>query len=185
MISNIHINNTKIQFTDEVEQVLIIRNISGNLLNLFRRFSAHTRAVRAVLPTELDGLSIEKIYGAPVLMSGLSSLILSNSQMKSLNVHSKACLEGLMRLHKKTPSTPVLFLAGSLPAPSLLHINKISLLNLIIRFENNPLNLLARFCPSLSPLPHIPGSLIYRKSASNTSFPEPYPFSALPPPKLS
>ena len=162
LISNIHINNTKIQFTDDAEHVGIIRNISGNLPHLLGRFSAHSRAVRAVLPAGLArghsgnpaaGLRIEKIYGAPVLLSGLSSLVLSSSEIESLNVHYKASLEGLMRLHQKTPAPVVFFLAGSLPAPALLHINMFSLLNMIIRLENNPLNMLARHCLSASPLP--------------------------------
>ena len=53
LISNIHINNTKIQFTDEAEHVGIIQNVSGNLPHLLSRFSAHSRAVRAVLPAGL------------------------------------------------------------------------------------------------------------------------------------
>lgn len=126
--------------------------MSGNLPRLLRRFSAHSRAVPAVLPAGLArghssnlaaGLRIENIYGAPVLLSGLSSLVLSNLEIENLNVHYKTSLEVLMRLHQKTPATVMFFLAGSLPAPALLHISMLLLLNMIIGLEDNLLNMLA------------------------------------------
>lgn len=83
----------------------------------------------------------------------MSSLVLLNSSIESLYVHYKACLDGLVRLYKKTPSTVVLFLAGSLPAPAMLHISMFSLLNIIIRLEKNPLNIMAWHSLNASPSP--------------------------------
>ena len=78
-----------------------------------------------------------KIYGAPVLLSGLSSLVLSKSEICSLDLHYKKTLESLQKLYPATPSPVVHFLGGSLPAQALLHLSQFSLLSMISRLENN------------------------------------------------
>ena len=98
-------------------------------------------------------LRVERIYGAPVLLSGLSSLVMSRSEVETLDTHYKGCLEGLMKLCKKTPACVVYFLAGSLPATALLHLNMFSLYNMLIRLVDNPLARLAHHCLTSSPIP--------------------------------
>ena len=121
------------------------------MVNVLARQAAHTRALYAVLPAGLardhDGnpaasLRVEKIYGVPVLLSGLSALVLSQTELSSIDHHYKVNLENLQRLYKATPSPVVHFLAGSLPASALLHIRQLSLLGMIARL--GPTNILHR-----------------------------------------
>ena len=97
----------------------------GNLPNILARLSAHTRAVFNVLSSGLakshsgnpaSGLRVERLYGAPVLLRGLPSLVLSTAELSTLDLDYKTSLESLQRLYKATPRPVVLFLARSLPA---------------------------------------------------------------------
>ena len=47
-----------------------------------------------------------------------------------------------MKLHKKTPGCAVYFLAGTLPAPALLHLRQLSILGMVSRLERNVLKTL-------------------------------------------
>ena len=144
----------------------LIRSVNGNLPNILSCFTAHTNAVRAVLPAGLGrghranpaaSLKIEKIYGTPVLLSGLttglSSLVLSKAEITCLSTHYKTCLEGLMKLYPRTPAPVVAFLSGSLPASALLHIDQFSLFGMISRQDDSPLKRLAYSTLSSSPIP--------------------------------
>ena len=135
LISNVNINGAQIEFTNDAEHVGIQRSNSGNLPHILKRFTAHKKAISAIRPAGLAlnhaanpaaALRVERIYRAPVLLNGLSSLVLSKTELTSITTHYKGCLESLMKLHKKNPSV-VHFLAGSLPAAAILHINMFSL----------------------------------------------------------
>ena len=104
--------------------------------------SAHTRAMLAVLPVGLAKghrgnpaavLRVETLYGAPVLLSGLSALVLYKSEIAALHHHYKVKLEQLQMLFKATPECVVCFLGGSLPLTALLHLRQLSLLGMIAR----------------------------------------------------
>ena len=104
--------------------------------------SAHTKAIMAVLPAGLAkghrgnpaaSLQVECLYGSPVLLSGLSALVLSKAEINILTHHYKVSLERLQRLHKATPDVVVYFLGGSLLLPALLHIRQLTLLGMIGR----------------------------------------------------
>ena len=137
-------NGVRISFSQEAEHVGILRTIlPGNMDNLLARESEHTIAVHAVLPAGLArdhlgnpaaALRVEKVYGLPVLLSGLSALVLRNSELESLDHHYKVSLERFQRLYRATPAPVVYFLAGSLPASALLHLRKLSLLNILVSF---------------------------------------------------
>ena len=81
-------------------------------------------------------LRIQLLYGAPKLLSGLSSQVLSLTEKKILHQHYKQSLERLQRLHKATPESVVHFLGGSLPLTGLLEIRQISLLGMISRLDS-------------------------------------------------
>ena len=149
-ISHVSVNGHKIDFTDEAEHVGILRSTqAGNMASILARQSAHTRAVLSVLPAGLArghhgnpaaALRVEQMYGVPVLLSGLGSLVLSKTEMCCLDHHFKVGLEQLQRLYKSTPAPVVYFLAGSLPASALLHLRQLSLLTMISRL--GPSNIL-------------------------------------------
>ena len=140
LVSPVQLGSTKIPFCQEAEHVGILRSIDGNLPNVMSRMSAHTRAMMAVLPAGLAkghrgnpaaGLRVEHLYGTPVLLSGLASLVLSKAEISALHHHYKLNLERLQKLHRASPEPVVCFLGGSLPLTALLHLRQLSLLIMI------------------------------------------------------
>ena len=121
----------KIPFTDNVEYVGILRSVTGNLSNILKQITAHKRKLGAVLHSGVArghhgnpaaSLRVDKVYGLPVLMSGLGALVLNKSEKDIINQHYKSTLENLMRLHQVTPPSVVYFLSGSLPGHAFLHL---------------------------------------------------------------
>ena len=147
VVSPIAMDGTKISFSDEAEHVGILRSTkAGNSANLIARESAHTKAVHAVLPAGMArghygnpaaAIKVEKLYGVPVLLSGLGALVMSKTEEDSLDQHFKSSLERFQRLYKATPAPVVHFLAGSLPASALLHLRQLSLLGMISRLGHS------------------------------------------------
>ena len=85
LFNPINIEGKVIPFVDEAEHVGITRSTSGNIPHLLGRFSAHRKALMAVLPLGLAqchlgnpaaSLRINQIFATPVLLSGIGSLIL-------------------------------------------------------------------------------------------------------------
>ena len=81
-----------IPFTDNAEHVGIVRSTApGNMMNVLARQSAHTKAIYGVQSLGLSkqhrgnpaaSLRLEKVFGAPVLLSGLAALILNKTELK-------------------------------------------------------------------------------------------------------
>ena len=142
-VSPVHMNGLKIPFSKDAEHVGILRSTTpGCMASLLARMTAHTRAVFSVLPAGLGrghsgncagALRVKKLYGLPVLLSGLAALVLSKTEQESLNHHHKVQLERLQRLYPSTPEPVVFFLAGALPASATLHLRQLSLLCMIGR----------------------------------------------------
>ena len=122
------------------------------------RMTAHTRALRGVLPFGMArghsgnpaaALRVERMYGTGVLLSGLAALVLTNAEIAILHHHYKLSVERLQRLHQATPEPVVCFLGGSLPLTALLHLHQLSLLGMIARL--GPDHILHRLaCSTLS-----------------------------------
>ena len=87
-------------------------------------------------------LAVERLYAAPSMFSGLSTLVLSQAELKVVSQHQKQMFVRLQKLYPWTPTCAVLFTAGSLPAKALLDIKKFSLLGMIARL--GPENVLFR-----------------------------------------
>ena len=114
--------------------------------HVMNRISAHTRAVMAVLPTGMArghngnpaaSLRLERLFGCPVLLSGLSTLVLNRAELNTIHHHHKTNLEKIMKLHQNTPEPVVLFLAGILPVTALIHLQMLGLLGMIARLGPN------------------------------------------------
>ena len=138
--SPVNINGVKIKFKDNAEHVGIIRSVSGNLPNIIQRISAHKKAVGAVLSNGLAKhhsanpaarLKVEQIYGTPVLLSGLGSLVLKKPEQSQISTHHRNTLLSLLQLLPSTPHPVIYFLAGSLPEEALLHLRQLSLLGML------------------------------------------------------
>ena len=132
-----------ISFSTEAEHVGVTRSTTpGSTAAVLARISAHTRALHAVLPAGLArghngnpaaSLKVEQLYGLPVLLSGLASLVLSKAELTALDHHYKVSLEQLMRLYPRTPASFVYLMAGCLPASATLHERQLCLLGMIAR----------------------------------------------------
>ena len=152
LISPISLYDQKIDFTEEAEHVGIIRSTSGNMPNIIERISAHSKALRAVLPAGMAlhhhgnpaaGLRVEQMYAFPKLLSGLSALVLTKFEVNLISAHYKNTLQRIMKMHERTPDSVVYLLAGSLPCTALLHLRQLSLFGMICRLKENILKSLA------------------------------------------
>ena len=129
-------------------------------------------------------LRVEQLYALPVLLSGLSALVLTKHETDILSACYKNTLQRLMKLHDRTPDCVVFLLAGSLPIPALLNLRQLSLFSMICHLEGNILKTLAS------------NILIEAKPSANSWFQQirdlciqyqlPHPLALLqsPPPKL-
>ena len=143
MVQPVSIEGMKIPFSEEAEHVGILRcTQTGNMPSLLARMSAHNRALFAVLPSGIArhhnsnaaaSLKVEKLYGLPVLLSGLAALVLNTKELEALDHHHKEKLERLQKLYPRTPAPVVFFLAGTLPASAVLHLHQLTLLGMIAR----------------------------------------------------
>ena len=147
--SPVAMNNKNIEFVIHTEHVGIVRSTDGNLPNILERISAHKKSIGAVLSAGLGrghrsnptaGLHVNKLYGTPVLMSGLPSMVLKKPEVDLVNQHYKKTLQNLQRLHEKTPECVVYFLGGHLPGKAILHLRQLSLLSMISRLPDDVLH---------------------------------------------
>ena len=129
LVNPLTLNGHNIDFSSSADHVGILRSIEGNMPNILARLSAHTKAIMAVLPTGMAlghrgnpaaSLRLDRLYGTPVLLSGLSALVLNDPELAVIHHHHKLNLQGLQRLFLGTPESVVMFLAGSLPAIGIL-----------------------------------------------------------------
>ena len=193
LVSPVSLGPSKIMFSKEAEHVGIVRSVDGNLPNLMTRMSAHTRALRAVLPAGLAkghhgnpaaSLRVELLYGSSVLLSGMAALVLSKCEVEILHHHYKLKLEQLQRLHKATPEPVVFFLGGSLPLPALLDLRQLSLLGMIAHLGPN--HILHRIaCSTLSSTKPSSHSWFIQNICDQYSLPDPMSTLTNPPTKSS
>jgi hypothetical protein len=146
-VSPISMGGLRIGFSEEADHVGILRSTNvGNMPSILSRQAAHSKAVHAVLPAGLArghygnpaaAIRVERLYGVPVLLSGLGALVLSKTELDSLDLHYKNSLESFQRLYKSTPAAAVYFMAGSMPASALFHLRQLSILGMISRLGQN------------------------------------------------
>ena len=79
------------------------------------------------------------------LPSGLSSLVLSQTELNVIDGHYLFTLQKLLRLHERTPRAMIYLLAGSLPASALIHQRQMSLFSMICHLKDDPLNKHAQY----------------------------------------
>ena len=127
-------------------------------------------------------LSVEVLYAAPKMYSGLATLILSKSEVAAISHHQKLTLQRLQRLYPRTPSSAVHFLSGVLPAQGLLDLKKFSLLGMIARLgSQNTLFKIAVYSLHYE----VKGSwfCLLRETARQYSLPDPLQVLCNPPEK--
>ena len=149
----IRINGSTVPFVEQADHVGILRSIHGNLPTLLSRFTAHRKALGAVMHTGLarhhranpaSSVKIERLYGLPVLLSGIAPLILSSKEVRMIDQHFQETIMQLLRLHSGTPRYVIFFLAGILPGTALVHLRQLSLFGMICRLPESILHKHAR-----------------------------------------
>ena len=153
LMSPIVLDEQKIEFSDLAEHLGIVRSSSpGNMPNIVERLSAYKNKLFSVLPAGLAlhhhanpaaRLRVEQLYALPVLLSGLSALVLTPHETNIISTFHKNTLSRLMKLYDRTPDSAVYFLAGSLPGSALLHLRQLSVFGMICHLEGNILKTLA------------------------------------------
>ena len=117
-----------------------MRSPEGNLPHIHQRLVSHRKALGAILFTgmsrrhranPLAAIRAEKIFVSPVLLSGLPSIILNKGEIKLISAHVKQTLEGLLKLHPKTPEPVIFFTLGTMPAEATLHLKQLTLFRMI------------------------------------------------------
>ena len=149
----IFINDSQIDFTDQAEHVGVIRSAAGNMPNILQRLSSFKKALGSIISCGLAkghgsnpaaSLRILSIYGTPVLMSGLASLVHSSKEIACLDQQYKRTVQNLLKLSTNSPPSLVCFISGSLPATAILHMKQFVLFSMICRLPEDPLNKHAR-----------------------------------------
>ena len=151
-VTSITVDDLIISPSVQATHVGVVRNTAGNGSHISDRLSAHRRAVFGILHAGLAKghrantaacLRVESIYGRPVLLSGLASLVLSSKEENILDQHYKVHLQRLLKLHQSTPAPVIYFLAGCLPLAAQLHMRMLSLFGQLCRLHNGD-NILAK-----------------------------------------
>ena len=104
-----NINGKPIEFSSSAEHVGVVRSTEGNLPSIFARITAHKKALGAVIHTGMArnhrenptaSLRIERLYGIPVLLSGLCSLVFSGKDEDIVDQHHKETVSNLQSCEK-------------------------------------------------------------------------------------
>ena len=146
----ISIDNHSIGLSDTAEHVGVLRSNDGNMPHILSRMCAHRKALRATLSSGLSqksranplvGLRLQRVYGLPVLLSGVGCLALTGSEISTLDKHLKETHLNIQKLLQNTPRTVVHFLGGTLPGAADVHLRILSLFGMVARLRGDPLHL--------------------------------------------
>ena len=122
----------------------VIRSVECNEANILAGLSAHRRAVYSLLKAGLarshranpsGTLRVERVYGVPVLLSGIASLVLTTKEETMMSQHYKVHLERLLKLHQATPAPVVFMISGCLPLQAQLHLKMLSIFGQLSRLR--------------------------------------------------
>ena len=149
LVNPVMVCNTRIDFSDKLEHVGVVRSVQGNMSAVSERITAQKRAVGSILSAGLGrghlsnpqaGLRVYKLYGQPTLYAGLSALYLTKKEISIISSQHDNYARYIQRFFKGTPRSFYLLVGGSLPGVAVLHQRQFSLFGMICRLpENNPL----------------------------------------------
>ena len=145
-VNSIAVDGVEITPSSQATHVGVVRSVvDGNSHHIVARLAAHRGAMYGLQYAGLArghrgnpyaSLRVEAVYGLPVLLSGLASLVLSTKEEQMLDQHYKVYIQRLLRLHQATPAPVVFFLAGCLPLLPLLHLRIFSLFGQLCRLRS-------------------------------------------------
>ena len=125
--SALNMGSTSVSISPEAKHLGITRSSDGkNVSAIATRLSAHDSSLFSLLSAghksnPLVILKVLKLYCTPVLLSGIPSLVLINSDYNLIDTHYKKTLQRVMRLHSKTPETVLYFLSGCPQIKAQIH----------------------------------------------------------------
>ena len=90
-------------------------------------------------------LKVNKLYAVPVLLSGVTTLVLSKKEVNILEVYYRGIIRMLQKLPKSTPVPLIYFFAGALPLEAIIHKMQLSFFMMICHLSEDPLNAHAKF----------------------------------------
>ena len=114
--------------------------------HILDRVTAHRRAMASFLhagaaqhhrANPSATIQLERLYGSPVLLSGIASLVLNSKELGTVLRHHRVTLCRLQKLAKTTPDCVVYFLSGSLPSTALMHLRQLGLLGMLARLGDS------------------------------------------------
>ena len=153
-VNSITIDNAVIMPSTEATHVGVVRSVvGGNWPNITARLSSHRKAMYGLQFAGLAkhhranpyaSLRVESVFGLPVLLSGLASLVLSTKEEQVLDQYYKVFIQRMLRLHQATPAPAVFLMAGCLPFQAQLHLRIFSLFGQLCRLNNGDNILAAR-----------------------------------------
>ena len=145
--ASVKLNGEQIPFSEEVEHLGVLRSSGpGNTVSVMNRISAYRRQIYSLLPAGLAShhhcnpaasLKVEQLYCLPVLLSGITTLVLNKSELNMIVNYRKNTLARLMKLPDATPDPVVYFLSGSLPTAAYVHLRQLSLFAMICNLDDN------------------------------------------------
>ena len=153
IVNPVTIDGQPVAFTTEVEHVGVIRNTAGNMPHIMNRISQHKSATNFVLSAGLArghsgnpaaSLRAHQLYGTPKLFSALATLVLSKSEISTIDSHYQRTIMNLQRLHDRTPRCFIFLLAGCLPGEAMLHKKQLTIFMQICHLPSDPLYFHAR-----------------------------------------
>ena len=149
----IFIDGKQIEFSQEAEHVGVIRSRNGNVPHLINRICSHRKAMGAALSSgfaqkrranPVISLKLNRVYGTPVLMSGVATLVLSGTEVSIIGQHLKCTYQNVQKLLPKTPDAFVYFLGGCLPGEAEIHVRMLGIFGMVARLTDDPLRIHAR-----------------------------------------
>ena len=143
----ISIDGNSIGYCNSAEHVGVLRSVDGgNMPHILDRISAHRRAMASVIfsggarhhmSNPSATIKLEKLYGCPVLLSGVATLVLNNKELGTLHRHHRVTLCRLQKLPNTTPDCVVFFLAGCMPSTAVIHLRQLGLLGMLARLGDH------------------------------------------------
>ena len=91
----------------------------------------------------LASLKILELYGTPVLMSGLASLVMSSKELSLVDQQLKRTIQNIIKLPNSSPTSLVYFISGTLPGTAIVHLKQLTLFGMVCRLPGDPLHQLA------------------------------------------
>ena len=190
LIKPIHIDQTTIEFVQSAEHVGVVRNTAGNMPHILQRIISHNNTLSGLLSmglssrhraNPLSSLRAESIYAAPVLFSGVATLILNKNETDTIALHVKETIQKLLKLYANTPDPVVFFLAGVLPGEATLHLKQLTIFGMITRLPDNILHRIAKEMLICSPQSDMTWFALIRELCFKYDLPHPLNLLHQPP----